>query len=69
MCSIGGHGRHIGRQSTDISVDYRSAIDRLSVDSRPIYRPMYRPMCRPRPPIVHMIQRDLLLGAPHSITL
>ena len=28
--------RHIGRQSTDISVDYRSAINRLSVDSQPI---------------------------------
>ena len=36
MCTIGGLGRHIGRQSTDISVDYRSATDRLSVDSRPI---------------------------------
>ena len=36
MCTIGGLGRHIGRQSTDISVDYRSAIDRLSVDSQPI---------------------------------
>ena len=47
MCTIGGLGRHIGRQSTDISVDYRSTIgrlsvdyrstiDRLSVDSRPI---------------------------------
>ena len=46
MCTIGGLGRHIGRQSTDISVDYRSTIgrqstdnrstvDRLSVDSRP----------------------------------
>ena len=39
MCTIGGLGRHIGRQSTDISVDYRSTIDRLSVDSRPIYWP------------------------------
>ena len=46
MCTIGGLGRHIGRQSTDISVDYRSTIgrqstdyrstvDRLSVDCRP----------------------------------
>ena len=31
---IGGLGRHIGRQSTDISVDYRSTIGRLSVDYR-----------------------------------
>ena len=41
MCTIGGLGRHIGRQSTDISVDYRSAIDRpfgrQSTDSRPIF--------------------------------
>ena len=36
MCTIGGLGRHIGRQSTDISVDYQPTIDRLSVDSRPI---------------------------------
>ena len=28
MCTIGGLGRHIGRQSTDISVDYRSTIGR-----------------------------------------
>ena len=28
MCTIGGLGRHIGRQSTDVSAD-----------SRPIYRP------------------------------
>ena len=52
MCTIGGLGRHIGRQSTD----YRSTIDRLSVDSRPIVdrlsadisadcRPMHQPIC------------------------
>ena len=35
MCTIGGLGRHIGRQSVDISVDYRSTIGRLSVDNRP----------------------------------
>ena len=39
MCTIGGLGRHIGRQSTDISVyisaDYRSTVDRQSTDSRP----------------------------------
>ena len=34
MCTIGGLGWHIGWQSTDISVNYRSAIDRLLVDSR-----------------------------------
>ena len=28
MCTIGGLGRHIGRPSTDISVDYRSTIER-----------------------------------------
>ena len=56
MCTIGRPrstyrptiDRYIGR----LSVDYRSAIDRLSVDSRP----MYRSICRPRPPIVHMIR-------------
>ena len=35
MCTIGGLGRHVGRQSTDTSVDYRSTIGRLSVDYRP----------------------------------
>ena len=34
MCTTGGLGRHIGRQWTDISVDYRSTIGRLSVDCR-----------------------------------
>ena len=34
MCTIGGLGRHIGRQSTDISVDYRSTIGRQSTDYR-----------------------------------
>ena len=28
MCTIDGPGRHIGRQSTDVSVDYRSIVDR-----------------------------------------
>ena len=32
MCTIGGLGRHIGRQSTDTSVDYRSTIGRQSTD-------------------------------------
>ena len=52
MCTIGGLGRHIGRQSTDILVDYRSAIDRLLVESRPIFDrqstdswPMHHPIC------------------------
>ena len=36
MWTIGGLGRHIGWQLTNISVDYRLAINRLSVDSRPI---------------------------------
>ena len=36
MCTIGGLGRHIGRQSTDISVDYRPTIDRLSTAYRSI---------------------------------
>ena len=36
MCTIGGLGRHIGRQSTDISVDYRSTIGRQSTDYRSI---------------------------------
>ena len=36
MCTMGGLGRHIGRQSTDILVDYRSTIGRLSVDNRPV---------------------------------
>ena len=35
MCTIGGLGRHIGRLSPDISVDYRSTIGRRSVDNRP----------------------------------
>ena len=34
MCTIDGLGRHIGRLSPDISVDYRSTIGRLSVDYR-----------------------------------
>ena len=42
MCIMGSLGRHVGRQSTDISVDYRSTIGlyigRLSIDCRPIYR-------------------------------
>ena len=40
MCTIGGLGRHIGRQSTDISVDYTTMHQpicaNLSVDYRPI---------------------------------
>ena len=42
----------IGQQSTDILVDYRSAIDRLLVESRPIFDrqstdswPMHHPIC------------------------
>ena len=35
MCTTGGLGRHIGRQWTDISVDYQSTIGRLSVGNRP----------------------------------
>ena len=34
MCTIGGLGRHIGQQSTDISVNYRSAISQLLVNYR-----------------------------------
>ena len=36
MCTIGGLGRYIGRQSTDISVDYWSTVGRLSTDYQPI---------------------------------
>ena len=36
MCTIGGLGRHIGQQSTDISVNYQSIVDRQSTDSRRI---------------------------------
>lgn len=35
MWTIGGFGRHIGWQLTDISVDYRSTISRLSVGNQP----------------------------------
>ena len=45
MCTIGGLGRHIGPQSTDISVDYRSAIDRLSVVNRPTVDRQSTDMC------------------------
>ena len=58
MCTIGGLGRHIGRQSTDISVDYRSTIGRLSTDYRPTIgrlsvdcRPMHRPICSDQLPV------------------
>ena len=33
MCTVGGLGRHVGRYI--LSTDYRSTVDRLSVDSRP----------------------------------
>ena len=36
MCTIGGLGRHIGQQSTDISVNYQSIVDRQSTDSQRI---------------------------------
>ena len=56
MCTIGGLGWHIGWQSTDILVNYRSAIDWLLVDSWPTVdrqstdrstdsRPMHHPIC------------------------
>ena len=56
MCTIGGLGWHIGWQSTDISVNYWSAIDWLLVDSWPTVdrqstdrstdsRPMHHPIC------------------------
>ena len=51
MCTIGGLGRHIGRQSTDILVGNQPTIGRQSTDSQPtvnrqstdshlIYRPI-----------------------------
>ena len=35
MCTIGGHGRHIGRQSTDISVGNRPTIGQQSTNASP----------------------------------
>ena len=62
MCTIGGLGRNIGRQSTDILVDYRSIVapgckgeKRGSVtyktDRSTDSRPMHRPICRDQLPV------------------
>ena len=51
MCTIGGLGRHIGQQSTDISVDYRSIVDRYSTDISTDCRPMHRPICSDQLPV------------------
>ena len=57
MCTIGGLGRHIGRQSTDISVDYRSTIGRQSTDYRlTVGRCIGRYVDRGHLNIVHMIR-------------
>ena len=42
MCTIGGLGRHIGRQWTDISADSRPINVHLSADASAVGRSIYR---------------------------